>query len=236
MQSRDRLIVALDRSSRDEILRLVDALHGVAGTFKIGLQAFIGNGPELVREIVRRGEKVFLDLKIHDIPNTAKEAVDGVALLGVTMTTVHAAGGTAMLRASARPDLLILGVTVLTSIDDAEFPRIGLGGTAVENAVRLARLSKECGLRGVVASPDEITAIREACGPELLIVTPGVRPAGSDANDQRRTKTPAAAIAAGADYIVVGRPITDAPAPRDAALRIIERLDASLHKEPASSV
>ena len=225
MQSRDRLIVALDRSPRDEILRLADALHDVAGVFKIGLQAFIPNGPSLVRELVQRGEKIFLDLKIHDIPNTAGHAVAEIAGLGVAMTTVHAAGGEATLRSSARNDLLVLAVTVLTSLD-----------APVESVVSLARLAQQCGLRGVVASPLEIAAIREACGRDLIIVAPGVRPEGSAAGDQRRTTTPAAAIAAGADYIVVGRPITDAPAPRDAALRIIERLDASLHKEPASSV
>ena len=141
------------------------------------------------------------------------------------MTTVHAAGGEAMLRSSAHDDLLVLAVTVLTSLD-----------APVESVVSLARLAQQCGLRGVVASPLEIVAIRKACGGKLVIVTPGVRSEGSAAGDQRRTTTPAAAIAAGADYIVVGRPITDAPAPRDAALRIIERLDASLHKEPASSV
>ena len=225
MQSRDRLIVALDRSSRDEILRLVDALHDAPGAFKIGLQAFISTGPAFVRELVARGEKIFLDLKVHDIPNTAQNAVAEIAALGAAMTTVHAAGGEAMLRSSAHDDLLVLAVTVLTSLD-----------APVESVVSLARLAQQCGLRGVVASPLEIVAIRKACGGKLVIVTPGVRPEGSAAGDQRRTTTPAAAIAAGADYIVVGRPITDAPAPRDAALRIIERLDASLHKEPASSV
>jgi orotidine-5'-phosphate decarboxylase len=127
-----------------------------------------------------------------------------------------------MLRACARDDVLILGVTVLTSLDASELRRIGFSGSPVENAVRLARMSKECGLRGVVASPEEIEAIRAECGPEIVIVTPGVRPEGNGAGDQRRTKTPAAAIAAGADYVVVGRPITDARQPRDAAQRIIE--------------
>jgi orotidine-5'-phosphate decarboxylase len=142
------------------------------------------------------------------------------------MTTVHAAGGPAMLRACARDDLLVLGVTILTSLDAAELRRIGFNGSPLDNAVRLALLSKECGLRGVVASAEEIVAIREACGPELVIVTPGVRPEGSSADDQRRMKTPAAAIAAGADYVVVGRPITDAREPRDAAQRIIHSFGA----------
>jgi len=185
MQSPDRLIVALDRSSRDEILRLADALHGVAGVFKIGLQAFIANGPPLVRELVQRGEKIFLDLKIHDIPNTAGHAVAEIAALGAAMSTVHAAGGEAMLRSSARDDLLVLGVTILTSLDANELRRVGFTGTPAENAVRLAQLSRRCGLRGVVASPEEVAAIREACGRDLIIVAPGVRPEGSAAGDQR---------------------------------------------------
>jgi len=225
MQSRDRLIVALDRSSRDDILRLADDLRGAAGAFKIGLQAFIANGPALVHELTSLGDRIFLDLKINDIPNTAQHAIDEVAAMGVAMTTVHASGGEAMLRASARSDLLVLAVTVLTSLD-----------APVETVVGLARLAQQCGLRGVVASPLEITAIRRACGNELVIVTPGVRPEGSAAGDQRRTTTPAAAIAAGADFIVVGRPITGAPAPRQAALRIIETLDGVRRSSFASSV
>ena len=226
MQSRDRLIVALDRTSRDEILALVDALRGVAGAFKIGLQAFVANGPALVREVAQGGEPVFLDLKIHDIPNTACHAVENAAQLGVAMTTVHAAGGEAMLRACARDNLLVLGVTVLTSLDDADLRRVGFSESPLNTSVRLARLSKECGLRGVVASPEEIEAIRAACGPELVIVAPGVRLEGEKRGDQRRTKTPAAAIAAGANYVVVGRPITDARQPRDAAERIIQTFGA----------
>jgi orotidine-5'-phosphate decarboxylase len=224
MQARDRLIVAIDRSSRDDVLRLADELHGVAGVLKIGLQAFIANGPSIVREVVARGERVFLDLKIHDIPNTAKHAVAEAEALGAAIVTVHTAGGEAMLRACAGEKLLVAGVTILTSLDDAELQRIGFAGTPLENAVRLALLAKSAGLRGVVASPHEIEAIRQACGAGFTIIAPGVRPEGSDAGDQRRTKTPAAAIAAGADYIVVGRPITDASSPRDAALAIVESL------------
>lgn len=226
MQARDRLIVAIDRSSRDEILRLVDALTGSVGVFKIGLQAFIANGPAIVREIVARGERVFLDLKIHDIPNTAKHAVAEAAALGAAMVTVHASGGSEMLRACARPDILVLGVTVLTSLDDRELHDVGFRAPALETATWLARLTSAARIGGVVASPHEIEAIREACGPDLKIVTPGIRPEGSDARDQRRTKTPAAAIAAGADYIVVGRPITDASDVRAAALRITSQLSS----------
>jgi len=224
MQSRDRLIVAIDRSRRDDILRLADALDGAPAMVKIGLQAFIANGPPIVRELVARGSRVFLDLKIHDIPNTAKHAVAEAAALGVKMLTVHAAGGATMLEECANDATLVLGVTILTSLDDDDLRGIGFAAPVRESSVRLAKLAMASGLRGVVASPREIEAIRDACGSELVIVTPGIRPAGSDAGDQRRTTTPAAAIAAGADYIVVGRPITEASSPRDAVLAIVDSL------------
>lgn len=224
MQPRDRLVVALDASKRDDILRLADDLHGAAGVFKIGLQAFIANGPEIVREVVSRGERVFLDLKIHDIPNTAAHAVAEASSLGASIATVHAAGGEAMLRACAHESLLVLAVTILTSLDEAEVQRIGFSGSPVENAIRLARLAQQSGLRGVVASPHEIAPIRDACGRDFVILTPGIRPQGADVGDQRRTMTPRDAIAAGADYIVVGRPITNAADPRSAALRIVEEM------------
>jgi len=226
MEPRDRLVVAVDLSARDAILRLVDDLRGVAGTFKIGLQAFLANGPSIVREIVDSGERVFLDLKIHDIPNTAGHAVAEAAALGASMATVHAAGGAAMLRACADSagDVLVLGVTILTSLDEPDLQGIGFSGSPLTNAVRLARLAQDAGLRGVVASPLEIAAIREACGADFVILTPGIRPAGSDAGDQRRTMTPREATAAGADYLVVGRPITGAADPRSAARRILEEM------------
>ncbi|HEX9984681.1 MAG TPA: orotidine-5'-phosphate decarboxylase [Thermoanaerobaculia bacterium] len=220
----ERLVIAVDLSSRDEILRLADELHGVAGVFKLGLQAFIANGPDIVREVVARGEKVFLDLKIHDIPNTAQHAVAEAATLGASILTVHTGGGPAMLRACAHESLLVLGVTVLTSLDEGELAAIGFDGTPMENAVRLARLAKDAGLGGVVASPLEIRAIREACGEGFVILTPGIRPAGAEAGDQRRTMTPREAVAAGASYIVVGRPITGAKDRREAALRILEEM------------
>jgi orotidine-5'-phosphate decarboxylase len=228
MQATDRLIVAIDRSSRDDILRIADALHGAVGVLKIGLQAFVANGPLIVREVLARSARVFLDLKIHDIPNTAKHAVAEAASLGAAMVTVHTTGGAAMLRACAAAaeggGSTLLGVTVLTSLDDGELQRIGFAGSSLDNAVRLAKLAQASGLRGVVASPHEVAAIREACGSGMLIVVPGIRPEGSDVGDQRRTTTPAAAIAAGADYIVVGRPITDASDPRAAALAIVDSL------------
>jgi orotidine-5'-phosphate decarboxylase len=221
MQPADRLVVALDASDRDSILRFADALQGVAGVLKIGLQAFIANGPSIVRELVSHDVRVFLDLKIHDIPNTAQHAIAEAAALGAAMTTVHTAGGEAMLRACNAPSLLVLGVTVLTSLDAEELTKIGFAGSAVDNAVRLARLAKTSGLGGVVASPHEIRAIREACGEGFVILTPGIRPAGADAGDQRRTMTPAEAMRAGADYVVIGRPITGAKDPREAAARIV---------------
>jgi orotidine-5'-phosphate decarboxylase len=224
MQSRDRLIAAIDRSSRDEILRLADALHGVVGVLKIGLQAFVANGPSIVRELVARDERVFLDLKVHDIPNTAKNAVAEAAALGAAMVTVHTAGGRTMLESCASAGTLVLGVTVLTSLDDADMQPIGYSGTAQDNSVRLARFARQAGLRGIVASPHDIEAIREACGDSLTLVIPGIRPEGADSADQRRTTSPAAAIAAGADYIVVGRPITDALDPRAAAQAIVDTL------------
>jgi orotidine-5'-phosphate decarboxylase len=228
MQATDRLIVAIDRSSRDEILRLADALQGAVGTLKIGLQAFVANGPSIVREVIARGSRVFLDLKIHDIPNTAQHAVAEATSLGAAMLTVHASGGEAMLRAAvngaAGGEATLLGVTVLTSLNDADVTRVGFPGTALETAVRLAKLAQESGLRGVVSSPHDVPAIREACGSGMWIVVPGIRPEGSEAGDQRRTMTPAAAIAAGADYIVVGRPITNASDPRAAALTLLDSL------------
>ena len=226
MQAVDRLVVALDLSVRDDILKVVDELHGAAGVFKIGLQAFIANGPALVREIVARGDRVFLDLKIHDIPNTAKHAVTEAVFLGASIVTVHAAGGDAMLRACAESqrDALVLGVTVLTSLDESDLPLIGLSGTVPSNAVHLAKLVQRAGLQGVVASPREIGALREACGRDLVILTPGIRPAGEDAADQRRTMTPGEAVRAGADYLVVGRPITAARDRRAAAMKIVEEI------------
>jgi orotidine-5'-phosphate decarboxylase len=224
MQARDRLIVAADLSTRDEILALADELHDVVGLLKIGSQAFVANGPALVREIVDRDVRVFLDLKLHDIPNTVQRAVAEAEKLDVAMLTVHASGGASMLRAAVSSKLLVLGVTVLTSLDDEELLNIGFSENALSTAVRLARLARESGLRGIVASPLEIRAIRDACGDELTIVAPGVRPAGSEAGDQRRTMTPRAAIAAGADYIVVGRPITEKKNRREAAVQIIDEI------------
>jgi orotidine-5'-phosphate decarboxylase len=226
MENRDRLVVALDRSSRDEILRLADALRGRAGMLKIGLQAFVANGPSIVRELVVRGEKVFLDLKFHDIPNTASHAVAEALQLGCSIVNVHASGGRAMMRACrdvvpADSKAIVLGVTVLTSLASDDLAEIGMHRTVEESVVALARMAKEAGLHGVVASPLEISRIRDECGAGFVILTPGIRSATDAAADQKRTMTAREAIRAGADYIVVGRPVTGAKDPAAAADAII---------------
>jgi orotidine-5'-phosphate decarboxylase len=222
----DRIIVALDRARREEILHLAERLSGKVGAFKIGLQAFIANGPSIVDDVGRLGGKIFLDLKLHDIPNTVAGATAAVSALGVSMLTIHAAGGEAMIRAAAevqgRP--LLLAVTMLTSLGEDDLPAIGFSGSSSKNAVRLANLAQTAGADGAIASPREISLIRKACGPDFLIVTPGIRGPGDVSGDQRRTLSAAEAIAAGADYIVIGRPITDAADPLVAAERILETL------------
>ena len=225
MQARDRLIIAADLSSPEEILRLAGDLQGIAGALKIGLQAFVANGPALVKDVMAAGHRVFLDLKLHDIPNTVRHAVAEAEKLGVAMITVHAAGGRAMLDAARSDRTLILAVTILTSLEDEDLAALGMNGGTAASAVRLARLAGESSIRGVVASPLEIALIRESCGPEMTIVTPGIRPAGAERGDQRRTMTPAEALRAGADYIVVGRPVTAASDRRGAALRLVDEME-----------
>ncbi len=234
MDPKQRLIVALDVPSAEQARRLVGALAGEVGLFKVGSQLFTAAGPSIVREIVAGGGGVFLDLKYHDIPNTVAEAVRAAAGLGVALIDAHALGGSAMLRGAA--DALVAGtpsgttrarllaITVLTSHDEATLAELGLGGPIATAVPRLARLAQAAGVDGVVASPHEVAALRAACGRDLLIVTPGIRPAGSAADDQARLATPRAALAAGADSIVVGRPITAAANPRDAARAIVDEL------------
>jgi orotidine-5'-phosphate decarboxylase len=230
-RARDRLIVALDVSTADEAKRLVDRLSGAVGMFKVGSQLFTAAGPSLVREIVGRGEKVFLDLKYHDIPHTVAEAVGQASLLGVSLLTVHALGGKAMMEAAvgALPAVgtRLLAVTILTSHGEASLSGIGLQGAVSGHVQRLARLAHEAGTDGVVASPLEAGLVRAACGPDFLIVTPGIRPAGAGADDQARATTPAAAIEAGSGCLVVGRPITQAPDPRAAAAAIVREMESA---------
>ena len=230
MNARDRLIVALDVKTADEARALVDALAGDVGMFKIGSQLFTAAGPALVREIVGRGEKVFLDLKYHDIPNTVANAVAEACQLGVSLMTVHALGGKAMMEAAvgALPAVgsRLVAVTILTSHDQASLSAIGLLAPVAESVVRLARLAQEAGTDGVVASPLEAEMIRGACGPDFLVVTPGIRPGGSKAHDQARAATPAAAMRAGVSSVVVGRPITGAAEPAAAAAALVKEMDA----------
>ena len=231
MNARDRLIVALDVPTADAARALVDRLAGRVGMFKVGSQAFTAAGPALVQEIVARGEKVFLDLKFHDIPNTVAGAVASASRLGVSLVDVHGLGGRAMVEAAvgALPAMAtrLLAITILTSHDEDTLDEIGVNGTMLDSVRRLALLAKEAGADGVVASPHEVALIREACGSDFLIVTPGIRPAGSARGDQARAATPGAALAAGADYVVVGRPITEAPDPAAAADAIVREMEGA---------
>jgi len=228
LSPKDRLIVALDVSSAAEAQSLVNTIGNSASIYKVGKQLFTSEGPQVVRDLVTSGRKVFLDLKYYDIPNTVAAAVKAAAELKVHMLTVHAFGGSKMMRAAAEASAtstakpLVLAVSVLTSLADEDLHEIGIASSAREQVVRLAKLAHQAGIGGLVASPNELKALRTAIGQEMKIVTPGVRPAGSDKGDQARVATPAEARANGADYIVVGRPITAAPDPAAAARAILE--------------
>ncbi|MFZ3263874.1 MAG: orotidine-5'-phosphate decarboxylase [Terriglobales bacterium] len=232
MDPRQRLIVALDVSNVAAARKIVAAVGDSALAYKVGVQLYTAEGPPIVRELVGSGLRVFLDLKYHDIPNTVGAAVHEAALLGVNMLTVHASGGGRMLGAAAdaarrsNPAPLVLAVTVLTSLDDADLRTLGVRGGVQDQVLRLAALAMANGCQGVVASAQECAALREEFGNDLVIVTPGVRPAGSGHDDQARVVTPAEAIAAGATYIVVGRPITEARDPAAEARAILGQLAA----------
>lgn len=236
MEARDRLIVALDVSTAAEARKIVDAVGRSAATFKVGKQLFTAEGPAIVRELVASGRKVFLDLKFHDIPNTVGAAVRSAAGLGVSMLTVHASGGSKMLRAAAQAaneakhPPLVLAVTVLTSLGDEDLQDVGVSGGAANQVLRLAELARNSGCLGVVASPQEVKSLREMLGTGFAIVTPGVRPAGADAGDQTRIATPGDAIRNGASYLVVGRPITEAKDPAQAAEAILREIVAAENK------
>ena len=219
----ERIIVALDVPTAEEAIRVVARLAGKVGMFKVGSQLFTAAGPAFVHHLTGEGHKVFLDLKYHDIPNTVAGAVAEATRLAVSLVDVHALGGRAMLEAAvgARPSLgaRLLAITILTSHDEASLADLGLSDVTA-CVRRLAVLARDAGVDGVVCSPQEIALIREACGPDFLIVTPGIRPAGAAAGDQARMATPGAAVAAGADYLVIGRPLLSASDPGAAAERI----------------
>jgi orotidine-5'-phosphate decarboxylase len=231
-----QVIVALDVSDKNKAAQLFEELGEDAGALKIGLEMFIRFGPGIVKDAVTRGANIMLDLKLHDIPNTVQRAVANVSLLGAKLLTIHTTGGKEMMKAARRgiedakknagvvgPKLL--GVTVLTSIsEEAMGNELGVTKSVEEQVVSLALLAKEAGLDGVVASPKEIKSIRKVCGDDFLIVTPGIRPAGSSADDQKRICTPEQAVADGADYLVIGRPILQAENPVDKLKEINESI------------
>ena len=227
----EKLLVALDVDTAAEARALADSLRGAAGGFKIGSRLFTSHGPAVVEMLVARGDRVFLDLKFHDIPHTVAGAVSAAARLGVWMLTIHAAGGTAMMRAAAEAARtegarrstvppLVVAVTMLTSLDETSLPDIGMTASVHEQVRRLARLAQGAGVDGVVASPQEITLIRESCGDRFAVVTPGIRGPDDAQADQVRTMAAPDALMAGASYLVVGRPIIAAANPRRAAERI----------------
>jgi orotidine-5'-phosphate decarboxylase len=219
----EKIIVALDVPSAEEGLSLISALSDAVGLFKIGLQSYTADGQALIRP----AGKVFLDLKLHDIPNTVAKAVEAAAALGVKMLTLHLSGGAEMIRAAVaarKNNMLLLGVTVLTSSTNETLRETGVSERISDHVLRLARLGVENGIDGLVASPREARLLREEFGDKIRIVTPGIRPAGSDADDQKRFATPREALDAGADYLVIGRPITAAPDPRAAVDRIVDEL------------
>jgi orotidine-5'-phosphate decarboxylase len=230
--SNERLIVALDFPDASAALACVDKLTGSVSWFKVGLELYLAAGDSVVSELKRRGHRVFLDLKLHDIPNTAASAVRSLARLEPDLLTVHAAGGRAMLTAAAEaarslphPPRLV-AVTVLTSMDAAALAETGVSASPVEQVLRLARLAADCGLDGMVCSPAEAAALHSGL-PKALLVTPGIRPAGADAGDQKRIATPQFALAAGASKLVIGRPITAAADPKAAAQAILSDMAKS---------
>ncbi len=224
---KDRVIVALDQEDLDAARRLVQALAGLISFFKVGSELFSAAGPAAIEMVKESGAEVFLDLKYHDIPNTVSRAVARAAGYGVSLVNVHTLGGFDMMKAAAdaagsvNPGTRVIGVTVLTSMDAADLARVGIGQAPDAQVLRLARLAREAGLSGVVSSAREVGRLRGELGVDFILVTPGIRPAGADAGDQKRIVTPREAFDAGADYIVVGRPIAAAPDPRAAAESII---------------
>jgi len=229
---RERLIVALDVSTAAEARQIVAAVGDSAFTYKVGMQLYTAVGPDVVRDLISSGRRVFLDLKYHDIPNTVAGAVKEATELGVSMLTVHGSGGGRMLRAaveaaSPHPATMVLAVTVLTSMGEEDLSKLGIRGSVADQVMRIAALALANGCRGVVASAHEASALRTEFGDDFAIVTPGVRPAGSGHGDQVRVVTPSEAMASGASHIVVGRPITEAADPAAEARAILGQMAGS---------
>ena len=231
MNPGEKLCIALDFSAREDILAAARRFAGRAAWLKIGLEAFVANGPSIVAEVASLGARVFLDLKLHDIPATVERAVAAAAGSGAAMVNVHALGGRAMLeaagRAASRRDVALVAVTLLTSLDAAALADLPVAGHPEGIARRLAVLAKDCGLAGVVCAPTDLAAVRSACGPDFLTVVPGVRPAGSGAADQKRIASPSQAIRAGADLLVVGRPVTASPDPDRALDKLLREIESA---------
>jgi orotidine-5'-phosphate decarboxylase len=223
----DKIIVALDVATKKEALVLVDQLNGQISFFKIGLQLYTAEGPEIVCAVLSTGAKVWLDLKLHDIPNTVARAVESASHLGVHMLTIHLSGGGEMIRAAtgARTnDIMILGVTVLTSATEQTLHEIGIADKIEDQVLRLAKLGVEAGIDGIVASPHEIKMLRAELGDKINIAVQGIRPTWAEPDDQKRFMTPRQALEAGADYIGIGRPITTHHKPREAVAKILDEL------------
>ena len=224
---RDRLIVALDFPTQVRALALVSVLSDSVSTYKIGLQLYTAEGPAIVRAVAATGAKIFLDLKLHDIPSTVAKAVAAAGELGVQMLTVHLSGGRAMLEAAVAArarNLSLLGVTVLTSATPETLSETGVNSGIEEQVLRLAELGKKSGIDGLITSPHEVRILRERLGEQMKLITPGVRPSWAAANDQKRFTTPNEALKSGADYLVIGRPITADPDPRAAVERLLEEI------------
>ena len=225
----DKIIVALDVPSKDAALRLVEQLRPKISFFKIGLQLYTAEGPEIVRAVLASGAKVFLDLKFNDIPTTVARTVEAASSLGVRMLTIHLSGGSDMIRAAVtvpKNDLLILGVTVLTSANEGMLRETGISDEIDDQVLRLAKLGVARGIDGIVASPHEIKALRAEFADKIKIVVPGIRPTWSDPGDQKRFMTPRDALEAGADHLVIGRPITAHKNPREAVEKILAEIGA----------
>jgi orotidine-5'-phosphate decarboxylase len=227
--AKDRIIVPLDVPTVQAARELIQAIGGIVGFFKVGNQLFTAAGPDIVKEIGASGSKTFLDLKYHDIPNTVRHAVESASALKVDMLTVHLSGGRAMCEAAVAgrgiSSVLILGVTVLTSLNDVALSEVGFRGSVQDEVLILAELAKSVGITGLVASPQELPILRERFGSLFTTVIPGIRPTWSEPGDQKRILTPRQAVEAGADYLVIGRPITASKDPKAAVLRIIDELE-----------